>query len=431
MKKSILLLASLVFAAASTKASAFTLYITGSSAFRGQVDAALKSGTFGYTSQGWTKGANSGKANNAVYVNGSNKIIAHWSGSVGGIQAVAQNRTDVPYLVPTYTGTGDATLNPDTDAADTGHIADFAFTDVYQSASPYPTPLLTSDIVGINAFRVVANYVSGGNPVTHLNYQQARALWSAGKMDLSQITGLNSDKGKTIYAMGRDPDSGTRLTFFAETGIGALSVVNQYTATTTTSTAITQVDLVPASTVYGVGFGIGNGGYSSGGTLAGVLRLDASAAHVGSGSAGQAYFVSYLSRGDSDTAIGADGTVTGSGNASLVQFENSDVAANVYPTQTTGNDHNNLAFEIQNGSHPFWSYEHAIHGASISSNAQTVYTALVNYMQDYHNTSGNSNATATGTGTANGIYAADGGVTSYGTMNVYRSSDGGTILSTN
>jgi hypothetical protein len=63
-----------------------------------------------------------------------------------------------------------------------------------------------------------------------------------------------------IYATGRDFDSGTRTIAYIESAIGALTVTQQYDISTGNK--------YPAKAINGISFGVGNGGESSGGTLA-------------------------------------------------------------------------------------------------------------------------------------------------------------------
>ncbi len=94
--------------------------------------------------------------------------------------------------------------------------------------SAVTTPgLPTGQIVGIVQFKWCAgrNIPAG---LTNMTAQLARDLYGSGKAALALWTGLSTDHGTKIYAVGRDFDSGTRLTTFAETGVGAKAVVKQY-----------------------------------------------------------------------------------------------------------------------------------------------------------------------------------------------------------
>lgn len=431
MKKSIFLMAGLAVAAISTTASAATLSgsttvvrVTGSTAFRSSVDAALKSTALGFSTVECADASSSGSANHANYYNSTTDTLVKvsWSGSVGGVFTVSQQS-----VLPTYFPTLDTTgLSSTTTLAADTTAPDIAFSDVYQSSTPFTSPSLVDNIVGINEFRIVAGYTShtGGNPVKAINYQQLRALYSTGHLALSQITGNASDSG-IVVAEGRDPDSGTRMSLLAEIGSGPLATIHQYKPTEG-GTNINQWAAGTLATT-GASYPTGMLGEASGSGVANDLRIDSNTITSVDGTAVTVpvYTIGYLSIGDSETATGASTGGTGDGNCTIVQLENSDVAANVYPTVTKTVEQQNLAAEIINGSHPYWSYEHAYYLAGhISTTATGVYTALVGYMQDLTNT---------GTGTVKFIWAGDGGQSSnantYGNMNVYRASDGGQILS--
>ncbi len=391
MKKSITLLAGLAVAAMSTQSFAdTTIRITGSTAFRGQVHAALISsgGGFGPTAVAWSNDTpgNASKASYANYSKGTspNKITVKtsWSGAVGGLIAIKDQRTDQKFLPDATTGEVAKSV-----AVVENVACDIGFTDMFQNTTSKKAPQVVQDvIVGIVPFRCVTNYGdNGSNPITSINYQQARALWSAGSLPVSAITGNPADLG-TVYAAGRDPDSGTRVTYFAETGIGATSSVFQWepagvTAGTNTGISgnnITDIVPVPQQTVFGDTFSQGNGGYASGGTLAKLMRYNTHGATVsGAAHADPIYFITYLSKGDADTAIGADGTSQGGQVGKLIKFENSDAGSDSYPTVTTSVDTANLAVKVANGSHPFWCYEHIISMAlTPGSDAANVFTTL-------------------------------------------------------
>ena len=122
-------------------------------------------------------------------------------------------------------------------------------------------PALNEDAnspVGAVIFKWVA---SKGSPagLTNLSSPQARALFQAGSEPLALFTGNASDT-TSIYAAGRDPDSGTRLTALAEIGQGlGAQPVTQYqptnssnAAVSSTTDTITSLIVTPAETVDGV-----------------------------------------------------------------------------------------------------------------------------------------------------------------------------------
>jgi hypothetical protein len=152
-------------------------------------------------------------------------------------------------------------------------------------------------------------------------------------------SGSAADHNVHAFAIGRDIDSGTRLTAFAETGLGALATVRQYepikngALATTNGTGATgdgvAVDaltsLWPIQTINNITEGLGNGGYPSGGLVALVL-----ANHTAAGQ----FMVSYVGVADAATAV-TNGA-----------------------KELTYNGVTFSASAVQEGDYTFWGYEH-------------------------------------------------------------------------
>src|SRR5262249_1599054 len=138
-------------------------------------------------------------------------------------------------------------------------------------------------------------------------------LYPNGKAPLALFTGLNADETKPVVALGRNPDSGTRLTTFAESGVGALAAVHQYqpqdsasAVVNTTSATITKFFPWPAETINGVPYGAFNSGYSSGGDLSKAMRaVTSDPVLIGATSytAANVTRVAYLGTGDADSNL--------------------------------------------------------------------------------------------------------------------------------
>lgn len=275
-------------------------------------------------------------------------IKTSWSGAVGGVQTVSQS-LNVNYLPDSTTQTtgGSSGAATGTEAG----VPDVAMTDNYQSSTPFTTPILTDTVVGIVPFKWVAN---NGAPagLTNVTPQLAQVVWGNGSSALSLFTGQNADESVNIFAIGRDPDSGTRLTAFAESGIGVASGVIQYQPTIS-GTAVTSQIPWPISTVNGITFAEGNGGYASGGTLAGVMR-NTSLAGIGG------YYVTYLGLADATTATAATGT--GAGPAKELTY-------NGVPYSLTA---------VQEGQYTFWGYEHLMYKTTLAGVKKTVADTLAN-----------------------------------------------------
>ena len=138
---------------------------------------------------------------------------------------------------------------------------------------------MTDTPIGVVTFKWVA---SNGFPGTNITDTQAQQLWGAGFAPLALFTGnatgngtvRNGDQLKVVYATGRDPDSGTRLSAFADAGIGALATVVQYKATVAGDT-VTGLVKYPIQIINGVSTGsLGNSGESSGSSLRAIHEQD-------------------------------------------------------------------------------------------------------------------------------------------------------------
>lgn len=379
-------LAGLAALAISSPASAdVAIRITGSTAFRSNTHTALTTGTptgLGFTQTAFTGTSGSG-AKYSIYEKGTspNKIIikANWTGSVGGILTVAQQRTDVKWLPDIGTGTPVVAAggsNSENSAATDGVPPDIAFSDVFQSTTVFKTPQLADAICGINQFRLVTNFGPGGvNPITSVNSQQIRALLtSATGLPLSVFTGNAADTAR-VYGIGRDPDSGTRVTQLAETGLNPNGTVVHWSPTSgngtvsgISGTAINALEPWPATTLFDINYGQGNSGYASGGDLARVMRYDTSAVSVSGGAAAPCYFIAAVSKSDAATVLAAHNppTTVGGGPGKIVKFNNGDDPA-FNSVQ--------IAEATKNGTIPFWSYLHCMHNG-LTGEKLTFYTDL-------------------------------------------------------
>jgi len=362
-----------------------------------------------------------------------------WSGSVGGVQVVSGS-IPVSFLADTVADAG--TLAATGAAAATGgtqlfssstaggtnsQVADIAMSDVYQSSTPFKTPILTSKRVGVIGFswlvnrgltsemvtkpnvtvthnsavvsmadvtgilvgmnvrgtgidsvtarNVKVNSVDAVNntvtlsvnatlaqppapeaplasttatltfakaaPFTNINAQQAQALWGSGTASLALFTGLAADASKLVYATGRDPDSGTRLTAFAESGIGVESTVTQYQPTAS-SGVITALSPYAVQTVNGITFTRGNGGEASGSTLRGFFGNVSTPGLI----------VSHVGSGDVSTAVNAGGV---------------ELTYNGVPYSVDA---------IKEGRYTFWCYQHLMYQPTLASAKKTTADAL-------------------------------------------------------
>lgn len=216
----------------------------------------------------------------------------------------------------------------------------------------------------------VATTFVAPSPITNITPQLAQVLYQNGSCELALFTGNSADIGKKVWSIGRDPDSGTRLTAFAEAGVGVNSTVVQYQPTVSGGAVVSQVPY-PSATINGILIATGNNGYASGGTLAGVMGNSTSAIN--------GYYVTYLSTGDATTAINAGAK---------------EISYNGVPYSLTA---------VQQGLYTFWSYEHLMYQSSILPAKKSVADAI-----------------------ANRIITTDGTIL-LSTMKVVRQSDGGNV----
>ncbi len=318
--------------------------ITGSTAFRSATHTAIKNilGA-GYT-HAFT-GATIGSASQAIFtgtVDGADVVIkTSWSGAVAGVQTVSQgiNVNFLPDSTTQSIGAGTSGATVGTEAG----TPDVAMTDNYQAATPFTTPALTDTVVGVVPFKWVASNGAAATTISNITPQLAQVLFSTGSVALSTFTGLSADAGVTVFATGRDPDSGTRLTTFAESGIGVNSQVVQYQPVISGATVTGHIPW-PVSVVNGTTFAQGNGGYSSGGTLATTMSKTTAALN--------GYYVSYMGLSDATNAI-TGGAVELKYNGVSYSLSN-----------------------IQEGLYTFWGYEHLMYRSTLAAAKKTVATRL-------------------------------------------------------
>src|SRR5271157_1548875 len=224
MKAPKILIAGLLALSTAGVAQAQTvIHITGSTAFRSAVHTAIKSILTNYT-YGYT-GASYGGANQAIFTgtaltnNISVIIKTSWSGSLAGIETVSQAvpSTVGTFLTNTTPQSGGGTSNAPGNY-DPAVIPEVAMADGFQATSQYPSPQLKQQVVGVVSFKFLKN---AGAPagLTNLTPLLAQALWNNGSLPLSMFTGNTNDASTIVYAIGRDPDSGTRKTALLETGV--------------------------------------------------------------------------------------------------------------------------------------------------------------------------------------------------------------------
>jgi hypothetical protein len=404
MKISKYILAGLLATGLATAANAQTIVrFTGSTAYQSQTTAAIKAayGGAGHYTCVYDNLASSTAETNASYVLFSGTIGGNlvyikgsWSGSEAGIQTVSQIQVSpavsgtgvaIPFL-PTSALTG-VTVNTTavTPAATANEVPDVALSDTWQSTSQYAStaaisvggttwnyaPLTGANsysdgIVGVVTFAWVASNhgnIGSSGTITNITNQQAQALYTVsklgqgGSLPLGFFTGNSADNTYNVYPIGRNPDSGTRLSTFAETGLGAVTTVTQFqpqdsanALVTATSQAISKIVLWPLDTVNGIPVVKANSGYDSTTKQLGAISQDCSSIATPQGTG--AILVTYMSNGSAGTA-----STSPAAGRKLT-----------YNGIAPGNA------AVQNGLYSFWAYEHMYYraGSAVSSIADAV-----------------------------------------------------------
>jgi hypothetical protein len=371
--KSLALLAAGVLALSwgTTAIAQTTIYITGSTAFRSATTTAIDAILSGTVTKA-SDNATFTSANAVTWTGGdiggtAVTIKASWSGAVGGVQTVAGS-LPVRFLPDGATGTS----NPDPrNAANPAEVAtpDIAMTDNYQSSTLFNGTFngvtyqsLTDSIVGVVSFRWVAG---NGFPASQtMTTQLAQYLFGNGSIPLALFTGDNAnDATRLVFATGRDPDSGTRVTAFAESGIGVFSVVKQYKPTldATDNTIVASQQLYPVQTINGVSTQFpGNSGESSGGSLRAFMNKTLSTEAYNPGGAGTAtagFYVTYLGAADAATVL-----ASATKPAVALRWHGIDFS-------TTA---------VQEGQYTFWGYEHLMYRNGTAGAKLTFATNLKN-----------------------------------------------------
>jgi len=307
------------------QASAATIRLTGSTAFRGGVHKAIVALMGGEANCKFAHGMINGAvtpATQAGYegadyttiqgtlsgIAGTSTVYCNWTGSGEGIRDVALSNSInfIPATVLTTNGYANAAV---TQPANEPAVAQIAFSDVFQSSTSVTSPSLTDAVVAIIPFTWVAN--RGTTGFDNMTAQQARALFTNSFQPKSLFTGNPADTDY-VLPLGRDNGSGTRGTMLAETKYGVFSSVQQWkivTAGSAGSGTVTSAQLWPVGD--GVGStSAGNGGYSSGSFIrtilgmsstGGVSLLDETGAEAANGLA--VTLVSCLGVSDAATAI--------------------------------------------------------------------------------------------------------------------------------
>lgn len=348
--------AALAIASTASAQSNAILRVTGSTAYRATVHNAIlamidpASLQYGYSGT---------KLSSASYAEFTGALLSDesvtcdvkvaWSGSVDGIQRIinqsnpAYYRTDWPaYSNLSSTGTPNEATGTQTDPADA------AMSDVFQNSTIFQTPTIPNDVVvGVIPFEFCRN---AGAPAALSNMTSllAQQILSAGSLTLKFWTLNTNDDSTLVRVVGRNFDSGTRVTGFAETGFGVGSSPNQSAVYANSANIITNVAPYPAETLLGQSFGLGQSGYSSGGLVSGALNAFGSNSSTNTGNKG--WLVGYLGVSDANNVT----------NGAAMTY-------NGIPYSVTA---------VENGQYTYWGYEHQYYNNNLTGGTLTVLDAL-------------------------------------------------------
>jgi hypothetical protein len=346
MKLKKIILASALSLSLVSVCDAGTIYLTGSTAMRGSIFTTITKPGSVYTAAPVTttyEGSSASGANYMVFSgtlvggSGTTVIKCHWSGSEGGIKDVVTAATE-QFVDDSIVDGANHTGSPGTTV---GHNADLAMADSSQAFSRNKTPLLTTGAkVAVITFTWVRNpgLWTGGN-LTDSMIRQALG----GFCKRAVFSGNAADVNDYIYVSGRDNQSGTRVNQLGICGFGILTPPNQIEMDSSGN----MVDLDPPNLVYA-----GDFGFSSGGTLAGTLGANTTAkSDLWNGVTGYSV-VSFLSRGDANTAIG---------NGAI------EISANGVAQSSAA---------VKEGTYNYWGNEYIYQKNGASSEAQSVYNNM-------------------------------------------------------
>ena len=295
--------------------------------------------------------ASASGADGAIYKGTFNSqtviVRTFWAGSASGVDIVSNQTSLAGKLLDlsvinsaaantvSQVGAGNLISAPANAALlqSTADVAEFGYSDVKQAATPYQTnPLASQTDMFVIPFAMYRTETLTG--VTNVTNQQLRSMFTGGGIaPKSLFTGLPSDRATFVRAVGRDDDSGTRITFAAETGIGVFTGMNQFTYTVSGSGSSANIATPVATTP--------NGGYASGGDLRVVL-----------GATGD-NCIGYLGLSDGATAAGL--------GAVQLSFNGTPFSQDA----------------VKDGSYTFWSYYQSILSSATSdANALALHVSL-------------------------------------------------------
>jgi hypothetical protein len=224
-------------------------------------------------------------------------VNLHLLGSEGGT-AIAASKTTFGDFLPANIAAGTVVGGDTTGAGGQGYTpstnctvkanATLTFSDCDQAVGRFNTAktapvkcvALTkvADLAAIN-FAIVA---PSNFPANNITDRQLQAILKNGHAPLSLFTGKTNDSTNGVFITGRDIDSGTRVLTLTESGVGALTSVNQYVYDASNNV----LGISRAGSVNGIAYTAGNGGHFSGGDLCKAIKASVTNSWNGAMAAG-------------------------------------------------------------------------------------------------------------------------------------------------
>jgi hypothetical protein len=377
--KSLLIGAAALGLGLTAQAQTTTVDIVGATAFRAAAHQSIMA-AFGNGLSAYAHSANATQASSAdrvTYkgtfpgVTGTTVIRVSWTGSVEGVRSLASSRAKADEFIPESAAVGSNGAEiPNTSTKVLGaRTAVMAFSDVAQVNTPFKTPALKGGPIGVIAFAPVINKGAEAE-ITNITANQFRRLLSSGSIPESMLTGNTTSNG-TIYLLGRNDGSGTRVAHLMEVGHGAPNPVRQFVINATTSISSLALPVLAPTTenqtlypryVLSTDFArtaiAGNGGYQTGRVIAEWMRFPSS---------GDFNIVSWLGTPDASRAYN-------SGNGGRVLAYNGERLDGLATTGSwTEADRN----KVRLGKYSAWNFENLYTKGDLKGSNKVVYETLV------------------------------------------------------
>jgi hypothetical protein len=405
--KSILMAAAAALTIASASAQE-VVYITGATAFRSAANNSLYSLYSNNLLASSGSSASDASAialyfTNCALTNGASVDIAvTWTGSEGGMQSVASgtNNVRVPFYDFAkltnngYTNRTTGLATPDTATMTAGTLTSLqkgivGCADSFQASSRFQGgkkaadgrtyTSLTMTPVGVVPYSLIA---SKGYATTFPDRNMTlNNMWNILTASLGmtgeKISGNTNQTSAKLWAVGRNIDSGTRVISIANLKGGIADKLTQYRVTASGGVASSIVKH-PATTINGISTGLGEGGETSGGTVAGYMTNVITASTTLSGKAtGTNYLVGYVSVADISAARVAAGLVT---------LKLNGVEGRCY-TNTSFTTLDQGYTNITTGAYPLWGYEFVTYDNAVASaNAKAFANNFINLIKGFDST---------------------------------------------